>query len=289
MDPIIGGALIGGGAAIINGLMNRDSVSAANEANAEAAKVNIQKQEEFAKKGIGWKVQDAYASGVHPLYALGANTNSFSPVSVGAVPDTSMGDALGSMGQNIGNAVMRSHTQADRQFDAAMKMEQLKNAKLQNVLLEGQITAINKPQNPPLPSNSGLPGSLTGQGQGDAYVLEKPLSRTHSAPGLPNQEVGHVADVGWARTATGLVPVPSSDVKERIEDSFIPETMWSLRNQLMPNITSDPVRPSPSLLPKGATHWEWSYTGQEWRPAYGHKDKSGYSNKFRNIIDAFID
>lgn len=286
MDPLTTAAVIGGGSAIIGGLLNRDAIDRANDQNAQIAATNIAKQEQFAKQGIGYKVQDARASGIHPLYALGANTTSFSPVSVGAVPDTSIGDAMTNMGQNVSNAVMRSSTQLDRQFDTQMKMEQLKNAKLQNTLLEGQITSINKPTNPGLPSNSGLPGSLTGAGQGDAYVLEQPLKRTHSAPGLPSQEVGHVADVGWARTATGLVPVPSADVKERIEDSFIPETMWSLRNQLMPNITSDAVRPSPSLLPKGATHWEWSYTGQEWRPAYKRPSYEG-SNKVRNIMDAF--
>ena len=41
---------------------------------------NIKYQKQFAQHGIRWKVEDAKAAGLHPLYALGANTHSFTPV-----------------------------------------------------------------------------------------------------------------------------------------------------------------------------------------------------------------
>lgn len=40
-------------------------------------------QAAFAKNAIQWKVADANKAGVHPLYALGAPTMNYSPVSVG--------------------------------------------------------------------------------------------------------------------------------------------------------------------------------------------------------------
>lgn len=40
---------------------------------------NAALQREFAQHGIQWKVADAQAAGVHPLYALGGGTPSFSP------------------------------------------------------------------------------------------------------------------------------------------------------------------------------------------------------------------
>lgn len=57
------------------------------KSNTEA---NIQQQREFAQKGIRWRVSDAKKAGIHPLFALGANTASFSPV---AGPD--YGGAVG--------------------------------------------------------------------------------------------------------------------------------------------------------------------------------------------------
>lgn len=37
-------------------------------------------QREFAQKGIQWRVEDAKAAGIHPLYALGASTAGYQPV-----------------------------------------------------------------------------------------------------------------------------------------------------------------------------------------------------------------
>lgn len=64
----------------------------------EANKDNIKYQKQFAQRGIRWRVKDAKAAGVHPLFALGANTASFSP-SVSAPDYSFVGDAVNSMAQ----------------------------------------------------------------------------------------------------------------------------------------------------------------------------------------------
>ena len=61
-------------APIIGGLMS-------NESNEDAGNANAALQREFAQNGIRWKVADAEAAGIHPLYALGAQTSPASPLS----------------------------------------------------------------------------------------------------------------------------------------------------------------------------------------------------------------
>lgn len=253
-----------------------------NHENRMSQSRNIQMQKEFAQHGLRWKIEDAKRAGISPIAALGASGASFSPVSVGHSSDYSKGDALRSMGQDVGRAISAASTRQEREHSDLMRVEQLKNARLQNQVLESQVIGLqNRASNPPLPSP--LPGALL-EGQGNSsrkgsYVTEQPLERTRSAPGHDNQDPGYVSDVGWARTSTGLTPVPSKDVKERIEDQIIPETMWSIRNQLSPNF-GGADRPPRYLLPKGADQWEWSVWSQEWQPRYGYR---------KNFVDRIFD
>lgn len=52
------------------------------------------RQEQFAQHGIQWRVQDAKAAGIHPVYALGGQPSSYAPQRVGS-------DTFQRMGQNI--------------------------------------------------------------------------------------------------------------------------------------------------------------------------------------------
>lgn len=278
----IGGAMVGGYFSNRAADKASDATQEANNINAEMARRNIQQQREFAQHGIRWKVEDAKAAGLHPLAALGANTHSFAPVSVGAVPDTAHADAMASFGRDLGQGLERginaTRTQPERQQAMAAlgqkNMElQVEHNQLQNDYLRSKIALMNSAPNPPLPSNSDMP-LLTGQGNSyktGGYVTEVPSEVTHAAPGHPSQQVGKVTDLGWAQTKTGLVPVPSKDVKERIEDQLIPETMWAIRNQVLPNVSGAVDKPPKHLLPKGYDDWEWSYLRQEYQPVKGFK------------------
>lgn len=252
--PIIGG--------LLGGLLNRDAQDSANDANKDIANQNADLQREFAQMGIRWKVEDAKAAGIHPLAALGAPTASFSPSAVGVSANTAMGDAVSGMGQDISRAMMASATKEERAHNDAMKAEQLDNAKLQNELLRSQISTINRPTNPPLPS----PMSPMGTGSG-GYVV-KPAEVTASSSNAPEREAGAVNDYSFVRSKTGLAIVPSKDAKERIEDQFVPEMMWALRNQIIPNFTGGPTPPSPKEhpLPKGYDKWKWNPWYQEFQP-----------------------
>lgn len=265
MDPITSGALITGGASLIGGLLNRDAQNSANQANA-------QNQRDFAKFGIRWKVEDAKAAGIHPLAALGAQTHSFSPSSQ---PVTAMGDALNSMGQDIGRAVSQTKTQEEKTLNALQIAGYEKD--LQGKELDNQIKA-KQLQNLSLTSPSFPGGENFMPGQGNTPLVKiNPSERVASATGRPAQEAGWVPDVGYARTDKGLTPVPSKDVKERIEDQMIPELMWAARNYVLPNLHAG-TPPPKHMLPDGALSWRWNYATQEYRPFYG---ESQHLDKFR--------
>lgn len=68
-----------------------------------------ERQKEFAQNGIRWRVEDAKAAGLHPLYAIGANTPTYSPQ---AAVGTDYG--LSSIGQNISRAIEAGQTRAER-------------------------------------------------------------------------------------------------------------------------------------------------------------------------------
>lgn len=89
---------------LVGGLINKD-------ASRKAAGINRDMQRDFAQKGVRWKVEDAKAAGIHPLYALGASTHSFTPSFVG---DQSLGNAVADMGQDISRAMHATRTEEER-------------------------------------------------------------------------------------------------------------------------------------------------------------------------------
>lgn len=79
--------------------------------------------------------------------------------------------------------------------------------------------------------------------------------------GGQQESLGAISDIGWARTSTGWVPVPSSDVKERLEDNFFMETSWFVRNYAWPMLTNQST--PPDFLDPQYSHYLW--LPNEWR------------------------
>lgn len=155
------GEIIGAGASILGGLLNKSSADKAREQQAQLAAQNIAAQREFAQNGVRWKADDARAAGIHPLFALGASTHSFSPVSVGSSADSSMGDAVASAGQNIGRAVQAGMTQEERSKSNVADALTLEKAGLENELLRTQIGALKQRQlGPAMPSLGPTPAGF---------------------------------------------------------------------------------------------------------------------------------
>lgn len=264
------GEILSAGANIVGGFLNRQSQKDANAANERIAAQNIALQKEFAQAGIRWKVADAKAAGIHPLAALGAQTTSFSPVSVGATADTSLGSSIANAGQDLSRAINATRSDGEK-VDAFQKTVQaltLNKMGLENELLASQVRKANQTgPTPPLPSAIDrylIPGQ-SGSGLVPS-IKEQPLERVTPHPSSPSQEPGALTDTGYARTQTGLAPVPSKDVKERIEDNLIQETMWALRNNLMPSVSPWHQNPPQVPVPKGYDAWVYNPLRQEYQP-----------------------
>lgn len=232
------------------------------------AKRNIKYQREFAQHGIRWKVEDAKAAGLHPLAALGANTVSFSPVSVGS--------NFGEMGQDIAraaNALNPEDKKTANVNDAVMDKLKIENAALQNQYLASQIAKMNQAGNPP--SAPSLENRMLLDGQGNSGAVQtKPHERQASSPTNPGAEAGAMPDTGWTKNADGSYSlIPSKDFQDRGEDNKIAQFQWFVRNQLVPPKELVPYPPPPgkawTMNPITGRFWLYdtapSRQGVDWR------------------------
>lgn len=185
------GALISAGSSLLGGFLGKKQAD--KDRDRAAQQVDIQR--EFAQKGIQWKVADAKAAGIHPLYALGANTPSFSPTIQATPSGSSMAAGLSQAGQNIGRAVSANQTHTQR-------MMKLAEEKLQSEieLTKAHTTNINRQQ---LPKAFPHPGEQVIEGQAGAIKTPALPStsegRMLSGSKLPvfNPELGDLESMGF--------------------------------------------------------------------------------------------
>lgn len=247
------GNIIAAGASLLGGIMGQNSQE-------KMAKQNIQLQKDFAQQGIRWKVEDAKAAGLHPLAALGAQTSSFSPVSIGS----DLATGVLSAGQDISRAINSTRTAGER-VDAYTKTVQdlsLRRMGLENELLASQIAKINTAGIPPAMAAAGDRHLVEGQGN-SPLVATSPMARQASDPSAPSSEAGSIADYGFARTPSGWAPVMSKDLMDRQEEDMIGSLMWNMRNRLSPTLGFDS---NPPQIEKGKNeYWYYNPFKQEYQ------------------------
>lgn len=170
---------------------------------------NIAMQKEFAQNGIRWKVEDAKRAGIHPLFALGANTSSFTPVG-GYSGDYGVSDALSSMGQSIDRAKQAKMTPAERAVEQA-KADQAydldirqKEANITATMAQASYYARLGQQQ--VPSMPGLENRVI---EGQANALKSPGT------------VREIAKIGqWSELPNGnFVYMPSTDYLDFFSES----------------------------------------------------------------------
>jgi len=207
--------------AAVSGLLGNKGAKDAGDSNAAL-------QREFAQNGIRWKVEDAKAAGIHPLYAIGAPTFSASPSYVApGVPD------LTTVGQDIGRAIDAKRTPPER---TTARLEQLsvQRAELENQLLASQIAKINQPGSPPpLPGGSSI---IEGQ-QADAVNI--PSEVIQGSLDNPQRQAGDITTHQFTRGPNPTI-VPSAEMKQRIEDDAISQVLWHIKNRIIAPPHSDP-------------------------------------------------
>lgn len=262
------GALIGAGSSLIGGLLGRSDAKDAQKAAARARQQEYLQQKEFAKSGIQWRVKDAQKAGIHPLYAIGANTVSYSPQSIGDPGPSSM-DWLGDVGQNIGRAIdaTRSNSKKAEALALTASQIQLEGLQLDNDIKRAQLASSMRlvqqaGSAPGLPSTS-TREALTGlPGQGDTPQVEGPTINVERTlvPGYdkaPQVSYGVTPEVDLYSTKYGYSPAPPQTLSEVHENNWWLKYQWMRRNLITPE-----YKP-PYELP--ATHeWQWNPFKSEW-------------------------
>lgn len=274
------GALMGG-ASSLGSLFGGESKSGLR-AQEHMHVQNLKAQERFAQEGIRWRVADAKAAGIHPLYALGASIPSYSPSTF--IPGDSgrsrdYGGALRGLGDAASGLArsMEAGRTARESMEAKLTDLALKRAELENDLLSSQIALVQQQAQPRMPEigRQFIPGQADVERLGikmtpsNVHAVEKPQEVTPSFPGKPWQDPAAISDIGFVQTSDGgFAPVPSKDAKERMEDMLIPEVMWALRNHLVPTIGDGAATPPDEWLPTGAYSWRYDAARQAWYPHF---------------------
>lgn len=268
------GSAIGAVGSIAGGLIGAN-------ATANAAGLSYEAQKEFAQNGIRWKVEDAKRAGVHPLYALGASTNGFTPVG-GYGGDYGIADAAAHLGQGFERAQQAKMTKEERDKqdvrDAIQDMAALEDLRQKKRMNDAQIrladseifrnfalstSALRKTGLPPaMPGGSG--GVIEGQGESYATGQTTPevSSVVTSERGAPHIQAGLPPDARFYRTSTGRAPLPTEQAADAMDAAYGSGLFWAFRNNLLPSLANflpidDPNRKD----------------GEYWNPVFGEYRK----------------
>lgn len=246
LGSAIGGA-IGGIGSIVGGILGSNNAQA-------VAGMNYEAQKEFAQNGIRWKVEDAKRAGIHPLYALGASTQGYSPTA-GYTGDFGISDAAAQFGQGFERAQQAKMTKEEREKqevrDAIQDMAALEDLNQKRRMNDAQIRLADSEifRNFALSTNalrsSGLPPAMPGglggviAGQGNSYATGQTTpeisSVVTSEKGTPSVQAGSPPDVRFYRTISGgRAPLPTEDAGDAMDAALGAGLQWSFRNNLVP-------------------------------------------------------
>lgn len=197
-------SLISAGASLVGGLINRRSNESAGNKNQDLSR-------DFAQHGISWKVADAKRAGIHPLYAMGANTSSPGAAYVG---DSSLGQSVSNMGQDISRAVQAGQSATARAATEIQKA-QLEQLNLQNEGIRLDNQRKTGQLGPPLPFE------------------KKPAEITMSNPDIPHLTAGP-SSPGGTLFNMGMLgdnwDLPSGQLNQALEDMGLAKYAYVFAN-----------------------------------------------------------
>lgn len=271
VDPFFGSVLSAAGS-VVGGLLGNESQRKANENAKDAAAHALRAQDEFAKRGVTYKVRDlmnaSSESGIHPLALLGVQGPTYSPVIPTFSGGNPLGEGIARAGQDISRGIEAT---ANRELRAAANDLQMQRFALENDLLRAKIAsevAVTRQVQsaPPMPG----PGQrylLDGQGP-TGMVKDKPLERIGPEKGFEYSEPGAVAGVRWERTPTGWAPIKSKDAQEGLEDDMFGNVWWNMRYRFGPSwrtLTRQKHSGVPPVPLKEGMRWHFDIGSGEYR------------------------
>lgn len=258
------GSILGAVGSVASSLLGKSSADKQAEKQARL-------QKEFAQSGIQWKVEDAKKAGIHPLYALGANTISYQPQSIGG-----SGLDLGAMGQNIGSAIDNTRSvgaKADA-LSTSLLATQIEGAKIDNEIKKTEL-ASKIATTHPTGIRPGLPSEATTgmlDNQGNAITVDGPTIKNQTRVDVAARSAPHslpvtAPDVTTSRTALGgYAPSIPPEQAEALESDRIGYYLWMMRNRVLPNFVDMPPPFIQDRKPHEAVYFH--VPTQEWRRHY---------------------
>lgn len=274
-------SFLGVGASILGNVLGHNADKSASRNAAAQAALDRQFQMDMAKNQIQWRAADAKAAGIHPLYALGPTGMSYSPPAVVGGPG---GDSFRNMGQDLSRALMSGLSRREQrvemrrlQYEAQMEEAQRAVQRERESILFDQQTRRNELQIQAMASqlaNLNQPGTAPAIDSPPGSVNTLPLRRTAAGLNSEGREASAIRDYGYSiNDDGGLNIVPSFDVHERIEDNFLQQWGWALRNQIVPaasGLTPPTIQEFPTFngraLDPEHHRWEWDPFRQRFYP-----------------------
>lgn len=185
---ISGGLSLSG--SIISDLLNKENIED-----------QLQFQREAQQNSIQWRVADAQKAGIHPLFALGANTPTSFPVAM----DSRIGDGMRDMGQSVGGAIARvmdNEAKEKHQMDMALGAAQLEESDARKQMYLSEAARNRQQPGNPIPGlgvqregkvTVGPEIEVDGQTftvPGTGAIDVKPVDQLSSKEGLPDVAAG---------------------------------------------------------------------------------------------------
>lgn len=268
------GSIVSGVGSIVGGILGANSAQ-------NVAGMNYEAQKEFAQNGIRWKVEDAKRAGIHPLYALGASTQGYSPTT-GYIGDYGISDAAAHLGQGYERAQQAKMTKEERERqdvrDAIQDMAAFEDLNQKRRMNDAQIRLANSEifRNFALSANalrnSGLPPAIPGgsggviEGQGESYATGQTTPEVSSVVtserGAPHIQAGLPPDARFYRTSTGRAPLPTEQAADAMDAAYGSGLFWAFRNNLLPSLAN--------FLPINDPNRK---DGEYWNPVFGEYRK----------------
>lgn len=215
------GAIGTGIGTYLNYNQNKDMNAQQAYAEQQRFEKNVALQKEFAQNAVKWKVDDALQSGIHPLYALGAPTMSFSPQALGDIGSnkTDFAKSFSSMGADLGTAIAQGMPKSGKVSVAAQTAT---NLQLEGMQLDNDIKRAKLASDIAKVSQPGA-GSIPESGPFVVPEAKKPEDR----PGIMS---------GGSRIQTDPGTSPAKAWEDWLGDDlfspgFLPNLYGALRQQ----------------------------------------------------------
>jgi hypothetical protein len=249
------------------------------------AAIDRRMQREFAKHGVGWKIEDAQAHGLAPEIAMGATTI-YSPTGMpvnppSVQPSHKQGQAewLSKMGQGVGSAIDRFLTQDQR---AAQNRSLMLDNRYKEIRNQAAYDDLNRQQTQapvPFPSTESSNLPIAGQPDSNPAVIKpaeitvgKSRGKTY---GTHHFGTDYVDDDGY------LWEMPQKDIADVLEsDSFSNVKRFIMQGgKYIKGIFVGGKKPTTPAR-KGYT-WTYDRLAGMWRevPKGSHKGKHVYHDK----------